>query len=258
MALQKLRAGVVLAISIAATATLGQADATELLVRAYGPVERTDASGSISILGTTYQLSPNADALVDGRHVAHAASLLPLLSQRAAVPVAVLSADATLPASRIVVHLGNPYVAGATQVAAAGVVRAVDKRTARLWIEKTPVDYSAVLSNNPGFEPNVGDVVQVLGIRPSNSTVVLATRAQHVKSISSTTNGISGSGTNGISGSGKAAGRNGISGSGANGISGSGTNGISGSGTNGISGSGTNGISGSGANGISGSGTKRD
>ncbi|MEI8298252.1 MAG: hypothetical protein WCH32_09520, partial [Pseudomonadota bacterium] len=225
MASQKLRAGIVLAISIAAGTASAIAGAPDLLVRAYGPVDKIEPNGSLSILGTTFELAPNADAVVDGLHLPHAASVLRELSHSDSASVGVLSYGPDTQASRLVVNFNNVYVAGASQVVATGIVRAVDSGTARLWIENTAVDYSAVLSANPEFSAQVGDVVQVLGTRPSRFSMILATRAQLVAP--SDAHGISGSGlatATGISGSGKAT-AHGISGSGlatATGISGSG------------------------------------
>ena len=257
MATKNLRAAIAFAISMASTASAAGTLAPELIVRAYGPLDRIEANGSVSLLGTTFELAPNADAIVDGRHVAQAASALTLLSGSNSPSVAVLSAGAGSPVSRVIIQFNNPYVPGASQVVATGTVRAIDTRIARLWIGKTAVDYAPILSTNPGFVAQLGDVVQVLGTKPTSAAMILAERALVMPPHNASPGGISGSGVaaGGISGSGRVS-AGGISGSGvtAGGISGSGrvsAGGISGSGVTagGISGSGfasSSGISGSG------------
>ena len=240
MASQNLRAAIVFAISMAATVAAESAGASDLLVRAYGPVDRVGPNGSLSVLGSTFEIAPNADAVVDGQHFPHAASALGMLSLGTIPSVAVLSDGADAPVTRIVVNFNKPYVPGASQVVTTGVVRAIDPRVARLWIGKTIVDYSAVLSDTPEFAVHVGDVVQVLGTKPSNSSPILAARAQIIPRTAPAAGlGLPGAAlASGISGSGTpAATAHGISGSGAprsSGISGSGapvhSSGISGSG----------------------------
>ena len=187
MASQNLRAAIVFAISMTAVAASGSAGASELVVRAYGPVDRIEPNGSLSVLGSTFEIAPNADAVVDGRHVAHAATALSLLAHSDSPSVAVLSDGVGSPVTRVVINFNRPYVAGASQVVATGVVRAIDARTARMWIGKTAVDYSAILSVSPEFSVHLGDVVQVLGTKPGSASLILAARAQIIPPASTST-----------------------------------------------------------------------
>ena len=204
MASGALRAGVILATSTAALGFATAVSATDLYVRALGPVDRVDNATRLSVLGQSFNITTNADGVLDGRHVAHASSLLPLLSSSSGVTVAVMSSGPGPDASRLVVQTQVPYVPGASSVAAAGLVRAVDRNIATLWIGLARVDYSAVLSVDPNFDPQLGNFVQILGTRPASSSPILASRAQ-VIATRAEPEGITGSArADGITGSARA------------------------------------------------------
>ena len=234
-----LRAGVVLATSLAGVGFATGTGAAETYVRALGPVERIDNSSALTILGQTFSIAPETDAILNGRLVPHAAALMTLLSSANGASVGVLTTGSGAKATRLVVDTQRLYVAGSSTVATAGIVRVADRATASFLVGTARVDYSAVLSTHPEFEVRVGDFVQVVGIRPGSTSAILASSAQLLHE--GATQGITGSAVQGITGSA----RNGITGSAVQGITGSARNGITGSARNGITGSATQGITGS-------------
>src|SRR5450432_3144007 len=127
MASRALRVGVALATSIASFAGSSSARAAEIYVRAFGPLERAESSGALTIVGQSFTLAADTDAIVDGKIIPHAASLIPFLASNPALSVGVLSVGPGLSARRLIVDTHAPYVAGSSLIAATGTVAFVDR-----------------------------------------------------------------------------------------------------------------------------------
>jgi hypothetical protein len=73
-----------------------------------------------------------------------------------------------------VYNAGAPYVPGVSIVRINAVVTGVDARLANASLGSTHVDYSAALSGNPAFVPDVDRPLQVVGTQPIGQGAVLS------------------------------------------------------------------------------------
>jgi hypothetical protein len=112
----------------------------------------------------------------------------------------------------ILLYAGEEYLVGVSPIQVLGPIDVVDSDLAQFTIGGTTFDFASLLSEDPGFAPASGDLVEVTGNQFQSDAPVLL--------------GIHGSGVRGIHGSGV----RGIHGSGVRGIHGSGVRGIHGSG----------------------------
>jgi hypothetical protein len=76
-------------------------------------------------------------------------------------------------ANAVVYHVGLPYVPGVSAIRVRGPVGSIDPTTGNLVIGSLSVDYTPQLSAEPGFLPDAGDVVEVVGVRPSSDATLI-------------------------------------------------------------------------------------
>ena len=245
------------------------------ILRSEGPLAASTDTDTINVLGTDFTVANDVNVIIDGESIGYGLGALSMIPHDASISIQTFSAEFNGPVTSVRMNSRDAYVPGSSIVMITAIVKWVRPSLALMQVGKTSVDFSRVLSAHPELSPQPGDVMQVIGTKPSSNSPVLAIDATVTTAIKASTRqssqlGIAGSAviSTGISGSGVVS--TGISGSGAKATNRPATSlGISGSGviSTGISGSGviSTGISGSGAKatnrpatsiGISGSGVK--
>ena len=66
----------------------------------------------------------------------------------------------------LLMPIGTSYVAGASPVLVRGTVNGIKSSTAELTVGALAIDYSAHLSTDAKFSPEVGEVVEFMGVQP--------------------------------------------------------------------------------------------
>ena len=115
---------------------------------AMGPVESLEIIHEgyrLTILGQTFITNSTSIPVAEGDYVLAAGSGESL--------------DLLMP-------IGMPYVAGASQVLVRGTVNSIKSFTAELTVGDLAIDYSAHLSIDASFSPKVGAVVEFMGVQP--------------------------------------------------------------------------------------------
>jgi hypothetical protein len=87
------------------------------------------------------------------------------------------------------------YVAGADSVTVSGVISAVDSSTGQFRINGATVDYTPLLSTDSFQVPSAGDTVEVVGVQPSTSGLILANSVGGIRESGTSVGGIRESGT---------------------------------------------------------------
>jgi hypothetical protein len=234
-----------IALFILSTSAIGNAQGTFVA----GPIEKISLNPrSITVLGQTVAIDDATALLVDGksRPVSQAAADLSLGNFAF---VATTNGSKTPVAQAISTFRTDEYVAGASFVALAGKVTALNGELGILRIGALKVDISAVRPETLG-QLSLGSVVQISGIQPNLEGVLVGPVQLSLARSGSQRISIGGSGVQSIS----------IGGSGVQSIGGSGFQQISigGSGVKSIGGSGAQKLSigGSGFKSIGGSGVQ--
>ena len=129
---------------------------------AMGPVESLAYSADVTeltVLGQTFRSRATLGGITVGDYVVVAGTTQEL---------AVLS------------RINSPYVAGASPIAVRGSISEVDLSVAELAIGGLSLDYSRALTSSPDFRPNVGSVVQFVGLQPALGGVAILTNSNNV------------------------------------------------------------------------------
>jgi hypothetical protein len=74
----------------------------------------------------------------------------------------------------VVYNVGTPYVAGVSLVRIKNIVTSVDAALGTVSFGTTLVDYTPILSSNPGVAPAVDQVFEAAGVQPVEKGVVIA------------------------------------------------------------------------------------
>ena len=113
-----------------------------------GPIESLeviDDGYRLTILGQTFVANVMSETVSEGDYVLAAGS------------------DGSLD---ILMPIGMAYVAGASPVLVRGTVNTVESSIAKLTIGELSIDYSAQLSVNATFSPELGESIEFKGIQP--------------------------------------------------------------------------------------------
>ncbi len=115
---------------------------------AMGPVESLeviDEGYRLTILGQTFVSNLTSIPVAEGDYVLAAGSGESL---------------------NLLMPIGMSYVAGASPVLVRGAVSSINSSTAELTVGDLAIDYSAHLSTDARFSPEVGEAVEFMGVQP--------------------------------------------------------------------------------------------
>jgi hypothetical protein len=131
--------------------------ATEHPLVLIGPVEAIDAKTNTAVIVGQRVLLGNLKPPAIGAFVEVFGTVAP---------------DSAIHAS-LVKSVGS-YVAGASPILVTGLVKAIDRKLARVTIGNLVIDYSAGLSSNPSMDAKAGGLGQFVGTQPVTQGIVLA------------------------------------------------------------------------------------